>query len=47
MSERKILGLNGRLVIPKSIRDELDLREGSVLELEIKGGKILIRILER
>lgn len=40
MSLTITLGKAGRLVVPKSIRDDLGLREGSRLKLEVQGGKI-------
>lgn len=33
----------GRVVIPKPLRDELDLAPGDVLELETAGGSITLR----
>jgi AbrB family looped-hinge helix DNA binding protein len=40
MSITITLGKAGRLVVPKAMRDNLGLREGSRLKLEIQGGKI-------
>jgi len=40
MSITITLGKSGRLVVPKSIRDNLGLHEGSRLKLEIHGGKL-------
>lgn len=40
MSITITLGKSGRLVVPKSIRDNLGLHEGSRLKLEIQGGKL-------
>jgi AbrB family looped-hinge helix DNA binding protein len=34
------IGKAGRLVVPKTFRDSLGLREGSRLTLEIQGGKL-------
>ena len=34
------LGKAGRLVVPKTIRESLGLREGSRLKLEVHGGKL-------
>ena len=34
------IGKSGRLVVPKSIRDRLGLREGSRLKLEVLGGTL-------
>ncbi len=36
------LGKSGRLVVPKAIRDNLGLHEGSRLKLEIQGGKLQV-----
>jgi AbrB family looped-hinge helix DNA binding protein len=40
MSITITLGKAGRLVVPKTIRDSLGLREGSRLKLEIQGDRI-------
>lgn len=40
MSVTITLGKAGRLVVPKTIRDSLGLREGSRLKLEVHGGKL-------
>jgi AbrB family looped-hinge helix DNA binding protein len=40
MSITITLGKAGRLVVPKSIRDSLGLREGSRLKLVIQGGTL-------
>lgn len=40
MSTTIKLGKSGRLVIPKAIRESLELREGSRLKLSIHSGKI-------
>ena len=40
MSISITLGKAGRLVVPKSIRDSLGLREGSRLKLEVQGGTL-------
>ena len=40
MSITITLGKAGRLVVPKTIRDSLGLREGSRLKLEVQGGRI-------
>ena len=40
MSITITIGKAGRLVVPKTIRDSLGLREGSRLKLEVRGGKI-------
>ena len=34
------LGKSGRLVVPKKMRDQLGLHEGSQLKVEIHGGKL-------
>jgi AbrB family looped-hinge helix DNA binding protein len=34
---------SGRIVLPKPVRDELQLREGDSLELEISGQEITLR----
>ena len=36
------LGKSGRLVVPKAIRDNLGLHEGSLLKLEVQGGKLQV-----
>jgi len=36
------IGKAGRLVVPKSIRDNLGLHEGSLLKLDIQGGKLQV-----
>jgi AbrB family looped-hinge helix DNA binding protein len=41
MSITITLGKAGRLVVPKSVRDSLGLREGSRLKLDVQGGTIL------
>lgn len=46
MSETITLGRSGRLVLPKSLRDQLQLAEGSRLELEVDGGVIHLRARE-
>lgn len=40
MSTTITVGKSGRLVVPKSIRDRLGLREGSRLKLEVLGGTL-------
>lgn len=40
MSITITLGKAGRLVVPKTIRDSLGLREGTRLKLELHGGKL-------
>ncbi len=40
MSITITLGKSGRLVVPKTIRDCLGLREGTRLRLEVLGGKL-------
>lgn len=40
MSITITLGKDGRLVVPKAIRDSLGLHEGSRLKLEVQGGKL-------
>ena len=37
----------GRILIPKSLREELDLEPGTVLELEASNGEIRLRAAER
>ena len=40
MSITITVGKTGRIVVPKEIRDNLSLHEGSRLKLEIQGGKL-------
>lgn len=48
LKKRVILKSEGRLTIPKEIREKLELTEDSVLEMEIYGtDKILITVLRR
>lgn len=35
----------GRLVLPKSIRDEMQLRAGDTLGIEVSGGQINLRVV--
>ena len=37
------LGLNGRIVIPKSIRKEMNVEEGSPLVITCEGGAVVVR----
>ena len=37
------LGLNGRIVIPKSIRKEMNISEGSPLIITFEDGAIIVR----
>ncbi|MFW6375680.1 MAG: AbrB/MazE/SpoVT family DNA-binding domain-containing protein [Thermoplasmatota archaeon] len=41
MVEKRILN-DGRIVIPKDIRDQLDIHEGNKVQIEIDGNKITI-----
>ena len=43
MNARIVLDSAGRVVIPKPLRDELDLAPGDALELESVGEKITLR----
>ncbi len=40
------LGRKGVVVIPKAVRDQLGLVEGSVLELEVRGREVILRPLD-
>ena len=40
MNNTITLGKSGRLVVPKAIRDQLGLREGSRLKIQVQGGAI-------
>ncbi len=37
------VGKRGVIVIPKKVREELGIEEGSVLELSVEGDRIIIR----
>jgi AbrB family looped-hinge helix DNA binding protein len=43
MMSRLTLDKAGRIVLPKSVRDELRLEAGDMLELESSGDKIILR----
>jgi AbrB family looped-hinge helix DNA binding protein len=43
MTRRLTLDKAGRIVLPKSVRDELHLEAGDALELETSGDKITLR----
>ena len=38
-----ILDKSGRILLPKEIRDKLNLREGTPLEVTVRGSEIVIR----
>ncbi len=38
------LGLNGRIVIPKSIRKEMNVEEGSPLVITYEEGAVVVRV---
>ena len=40
------VGRKGIIVLPKSVREELNIAEGSLLELEVKGREIILRPLD-
>lgn len=40
------VGRRGTLVIPKPVRDALCISEGSLLELEVRGDEIVLRLLD-
>jgi AbrB family looped-hinge helix DNA binding protein len=42
MTDEAVVDEKGRIAIPKHMRDELDLREGTRVKLEIEKEKILI-----
>ena len=41
--EKVFLEKQGRVLIPKNVRDELDLRNGEEMSLEIENGRIILR----
>ena len=45
LRSRTIVTSGGRISIPKKIRDELSIKEGSVLELYVYKGKVVIEVL--
>jgi AbrB family looped-hinge helix DNA binding protein len=45
MTERLTIDKAGRIVLPKPLRDELQLQAGDTLELESSGEKIILRPL--
>ena len=45
LRSRTIVTSGGRISIPKKIRDALSIKEGSVLELYIYKGKMIIEVL--
>ncbi len=43
MMKKAKLGLNGRIVIPKSIRKEMNIEEGSPLIITYEEGAVMVR----
>ena len=43
MTTKLTLDKAGRIVLPKPLRDELELAAGDTLELESRGGQIILR----
>lgn len=43
MTDESVIDDKGRVAIPKRIRDELDLREGTRVKLELEKERIVIR----
>ena len=43
--ERVKIGVKGRIVIPKSIREELGLKKNTILEVYTYKGKIIMEVL--
>jgi AbrB family looped-hinge helix DNA binding protein len=41
---RTTIDAAGRIVVPKRLRDELGLRPGQVLELEVSDGRLLVEV---
>ncbi len=44
--EKLNLEKQGRVIIPKKIRDKLNLREGKKLSIELEGNKIILKPLK-
>jgi AbrB family looped-hinge helix DNA binding protein len=45
LRERVKVGLKGRIVIPHSIRKELELKKNSILEVYLYNEKIIMEVL--
>ena len=43
MTEKVVVERRGRIVVPSSIRKVLGIREGMVLEADLKDGKIILK----
>ncbi|MBI2863927.1 MAG: AbrB/MazE/SpoVT family DNA-binding domain-containing protein [Chloroflexi bacterium] len=41
------LSTKGQIVLPKEVRDALDLREGDYMRLTVEGGQIVLERLQR
>jgi AbrB family looped-hinge helix DNA binding protein len=44
---KTIIGKDGRITIPLSIRKELDLREGDVINLTVVDGEFVVSVVGR
>jgi len=42
---RLVVQTNGRISLPKEIREALGIDEGSVLEVRVEGNKIIMEVL--
>ena len=45
MSNRIIVGTRGRIILPKEIREKLNIREGTVLEVEAEEKKVVLKVV--
>ena len=45
MSNRIIVGSRGRIILPKDVREELKIREGTVLEVKVEENKVILEVV--
>lgn len=45
MSNRIIVGTKGRIILPKEIREELSIEEGTVLEVKVEENKVILEVV--
>jgi AbrB family looped-hinge helix DNA binding protein len=42
---RIIVGTRGRIILPKEIREKLNIREGTVLEVKTEQNKVILEVV--
>jgi len=43
--KRIVVRSQGRIAIPKKIREQLGIDEGSILEVEVRGREVVLRVI--